>query len=89
MTFNEDEILNNQDIDVSLVENKLVEYTETPMQLIEFVGSQFKVNQQALEIISSIEDEIIVVAVVGKARTGKSYIMNLLLDNIGKNKGVN
>jgi len=39
-------------------------------------------------MIRSIEDDIIVVSVIGKARTGKSYIMNLLLDNVGKNKGV-
>lgn len=41
-----------------------------------------------MEILSSIEEDIIVVSVVGKARTGKSYLMNLLLDNIGKNQGV-
>ena len=49
----------------------------------------FKLNPDALNIIRSIDDEVIVVSVVGKARTGKSYLMNLLLDNIGKTyKGV-
>ncbi len=37
-------------------------------------------------MIKSIEEDIIVVSVVGKARTGKSYLMNLLLENIGKEK---
>lgn len=61
------------------------------MHLIDFEGTLFKVNQQAIEMIRSIEDEIVVVSIVGKARTGKSYLMNLLLDNDGNhpNKGVN
>jgi ABC-type multidrug transport system fused ATPase/permease subunit len=76
--------------DISLLDETMrkVDYKEAPIQLIDFHGSTFKLNQEALEIISSIEEDIIVVAVVGKARTGKSYLMNLLLDNIGRNKGV-
>ena len=65
-----------------------VEYKEEAIQLIKFEDQGFKLNPEALEIISSIEDDLVVVAVIGKARTGKSYLMNLLLDNIGKNKGV-
>jgi predicted AAA+ superfamily ATPase len=64
-------------------------FKEKPIQLIEFKGDQFELNPEALEIINSIEEDILVVAIVGKARTGKSYLMNLLLDNVGnKNKGV-
>jgi ATPase subunit of ABC transporter with duplicated ATPase domains len=61
---------------------------EKPIQLIDFEGINFKLNQEALDIIRSIDEELIVVSVVGKARTGKSYLMNLLLDNIGKSRGV-
>jgi hypothetical protein len=60
------------------------EYKDIPMQLIDFEGQNFKLNQDALKFLKSIDDEIIVVSIVGKARTGKSYLMNLLLDNIGK-----
>jgi GTPase Era involved in 16S rRNA processing len=35
-------------------------------------------------MIKSIDEEIIVVSIVGKARTGKSYLMNLLLEQSGK-----
>jgi hypothetical protein len=63
-----------------------VEYKEEPLQLINF-DNGFQLNQEAMEILNSIEDDIIIVAVVGKARTGKSYLMNLLLDNVGKSKG--
>ena len=55
----------------------------TPLQLIDF-SRGFQINPQALNFLKSIKDEIIIVSVVGKARTGKSYLMNLLLDLIGK-----
>ena len=55
----------------------------TPVQLIDF-SRGFQINPQALNFLKSIKDEIIIVSVVGKARTGKSYLMNLLLDLIGK-----
>lgn len=61
------------------------QYKEAPIPLIEFVGQTFKLNEEAINMLKSIEDDVIVVSVVGKARTGKSYLMNLLLDNIGKN----
>jgi hypothetical protein len=72
------------------------EFKDIPLHLIDFEGQVFKVNQDALKMLKSIDDEIIVVSIVGKARTGKSYLMNLLLDNIGKSgvsnkftKGIN
>ena len=64
-----------------------VEYVEKPLQLLKNNGSSFELNEEALKIIRSIEDDIIIVSVIGKARTGKSYLMNLLLDNVGKGQG--
>lgn len=60
-------------------------YKEEPIQLIEFEDQKFKLNPEAVEFLKSIEDDVIVVAIVGKARTGKSYLMNLLLNSIGEN----
>lgn len=60
-----------------------------PIQLIEFCKKEFRLNSQALDFLNSIQEDLIVVAVVGKARTGKSYLMNLLLDQVGKDNGVN
>ncbi len=57
---------------------------EIPLNLIEFQGQNFVLNQKTLNFIKSIEEDIIVVSVVGKARTGKSYLMNLLLNNLNK-----
>ena len=58
----------------------------TPIKLIDF-SKGFQINPQALNFLRSIKEEIIIVSVVGKARTGKSYLMNILLDLIGKNTG--
>ena len=58
----------------------------TPIKLIDF-SHGFQINPQALNFLRSIKEEIIIVSVVGKARTGKSYLMNLLLDLIGKGSG--
>jgi hypothetical protein len=74
--------------DINLEFKKQEVFKERPIQLIEFKGDKFELNPEALEIINSIEEDLVVVAIVGKARTGKSYLMNLLLDNVSKNKGV-
>jgi hypothetical protein len=78
--------IDKNDIDLEFTKKDV--FVDKPLQLIEFNGDRFELNQEALQIISSIEEDIVVVAIVGKARTGKSYLMNLLLDNNGKNKGV-
>ena len=52
------------------------------MQLIKVSSDlkTFEINKDALDIIKSIEGEIGIVAVSGAQRTGKSFILNLLLD---------
>ena len=54
---------------------------EGPINLIEFTRNDFILNKDALNILNSIKEDLIIVAIVGKARTGKSYLMNLLLNN--------
>ncbi|XP_059121025.1 guanylate-binding protein 1-like [Peromyscus eremicus] len=55
-----------------------------PLCLIENVKGQLRPNQKALEILSAITQPVVVVAIVGLYRTGKSYLMNKLA---GKNTG--
>lgn len=43
----------------------------------------FEINEKAMEILRGIEGDIGVVAVSGAQRTGKSFILNLLLDKKG------
>jgi ABC-type thiamine transport system ATPase subunit len=64
------------------------EYQEKSIQLIKINGVKYELNASALDLIRSIEDEIIVVTAIGKEKTGKSYLLNLLLDNIGRKDGV-
>lgn len=49
-----------------------------PICLIENTEAQLVINQEALRILSSINQPLVVVAIVGLYRTGKSYLMNKL-----------
>ena len=55
-----------------------------PECLIENANRRLLVNPKALKILSAIRQPVVVVAIVGLYRTGKSYLMNKLA---GKNKG--
>ena len=55
-----------------------------PMCLIENTEEQLVVNQEALGYLSAIKQPVVVVAIVGLYRTGKSHLMNRLA---GKNTG--
>lgn len=55
-----------------------------PICLIGNSGEQLVANQEALKILSAITQPVVVVAIVGLYRTGKSYLMNKLA---GKEKG--
>lgn len=55
-----------------------------PVCLIENANEQFVVNPEALKILAAIPQPVVVVAIVGLYRTGKSYLMNKLA---GKRKG--
>ncbi|XP_052586753.1 guanylate-binding protein 4-like [Peromyscus californicus insignis] len=55
-----------------------------PVCLIENIDQQLVANQEALDILSGIKQPVVVVAIVGLYRTGKSYLMNKLA---GKQNG--
>ncbi|CAK6441317.1 unnamed protein product [Pipistrellus nathusii] len=55
-----------------------------PVCLIENTDTQLVVNPEALKILSAITQPMVVVAIVGLYRTGKSYLMNKLA---GQKKG--
>nr|XP_048309662.1 guanylate-binding protein 2-like isoform X9 [Myodes glareolus] len=55
-----------------------------PVCLIENSDQQLVAKQEALDILSAIKQPVVVVAIVGLYRTGKSYLMNKLA---GKQKG--
>ncbi|KAM7097878.1 guanylate-binding protein 1-like [Molossus nigricans] len=55
-----------------------------PVCLIENTSGRLVVNQEALKTLSAFTQPLVVVAIVGLYRTGKSYLMNKLA---GKKKG--
>ncbi|KAM7097873.1 guanylate-binding protein 6-like isoform 1-T3 [Molossus nigricans] len=55
-----------------------------PICLVENNNEQLSVNQEALQILDQISQPVVVVAIVGMYRTGKSYLMNQLA---GQNHG--
>lgn len=69
--FNPEEIesLNNSRIEESL-------------KLLDLNGNNVQLNFRALELIKMIEEELIIVTIFGKPKSGKSFLMNLLIDNL-------
>ena len=51
-----------------------------PIQLISQEGGKFTINNEALDILKHMNGSIAICSVVGPYRTGKSYILNLLLN---------
>ncbi|XP_051865893.1 guanylate-binding protein 2-like [Pristis pectinata] len=49
---------------------------EEPMMLVYNTDGKLQVNPEALRVLRSVEDPLVVVAVAGAYRTGKSYLMN-------------
>ena len=54
---------------------------ENALNLIEVKWDKLILNEEALRIIKDIKENIIIVLIFGKERTGKSYLMNLLLNS--------
>ncbi|XP_004679597.1 PREDICTED: guanylate-binding protein 7 [Condylura cristata] len=55
-----------------------------PICLVENEEQQLRVNREALSILEEISEPVVVVAIAGLCRTGKSYLMNRLA---GQNHG--
>nr|XP_048312846.1 guanylate-binding protein 4-like isoform X1 [Myodes glareolus]XP_048312847.1 guanylate-binding protein 4-like isoform X1 [Myodes glareolus] len=59
---------------------------EAPICLVENENQELRVNPEAVNILEKITQPVVVVAIVGLYRTGKSYLMNRLA---GQNHGFN
>ena len=80
---------NIKQVDMNNNETIISNIDEGPLKLIEIKKNKIEVNPDALRILRSIKEEIIVISIVGKARTGKSYLMNLLLNSNNINNKCN
>lgn len=57
---------------------------KNPICLVENQKTHLTVNRKALQILNKISQPVVVVAIAGLCRTGKSYLMNSLA---GRNHG--
>lgn len=57
---------------------------EAPICLVQNWKEQLMLNPEAIRILEKISQPLVVVAIVGLCRTGKSYLMNRLA---GQNHG--
>lgn len=65
--------------------NQDVITVDEPLQLVKISSdlTTFEVCQEALDVLKSIKGNIGVVSVAGAQRTGKSFVLNMLLDKLG------
>ena len=56
------------------------------INLIEFKRDQLVLNEEALLTLRNIKEDLIIVFIFGKENSGKSYLMNLLINSKEKNK---
>ncbi|XP_039630816.1 guanylate-binding protein 1-like isoform X2 [Polypterus senegalus] len=59
-------------------------FMQSAIELVKNDQGNLSINQEALKILSAIDMPVVVVAIAGRARTGKSYLLNRLA---GKRKG--
>lgn len=52
---------------------------ESPLQLVRLAGDRLELNTAALDYLRRLKGPTAVVSIVGRARTGKSYLLNRLL----------
>ena len=57
----------------------------TALNLIELRGDKLILNEEAIQILRNIKDNLIIVFIFGKKGTGKSFLMNLLINEKNKN----
>ncbi|XP_023589148.1 uncharacterized protein LOC101358841 isoform X2 [Trichechus manatus latirostris] len=87
MEKDRDQLLTEQDKTLALNSQETMAFKpimEAPICLIENQNEQLMVNPKALKILDKISQPVVVVAIVGPYRTGKSYLMNRLA---GQNHG--
>jgi hypothetical protein len=72
-------------------ESELIDYdnaenikSDKYLQLISFDNNRIEVNKLSLDLLRSIEEDLIIVSILGKEKSGKSYLLNLLYDESSK-----
>ena len=64
----------------SLLHQKLASQKKQIMNLIEFRRDKLVLNEEVIKIIQNRKEDLIIVFIFGKERTGKTFLMNLLIN---------
>ena len=83
-SFKKKTFQNNWETQIPLISPKIIE--PTALNLIEMRRDNLILNEEALETLKGIKDDLIIVFIFGKEGTGKSFLMNLLVNANEKNK---
>lgn len=54
---------------------------EGPLNLMEFRRDKIILNEEAIKMLKEVKENIIIVSIFGKEHTGKSFLLNLLLNS--------
>ena len=83
-SFKKKTFQNNWETQIPLISPKIIE--PTALNLIEMRRDNLILNEEALETLKGIKDDLIIVFIFGKEGTGKSFLMNLLVNANEQNK---
>lgn len=57
-----------------------------PAQLLSYENGNYILDKEILDLIRSIDEELIIVIMTGKCKSGKSFLMNLLINSTNQHK---
>ena len=83
-SFKKKTFQHNWETQVPLISPKIIE--PSALNLIELRRDKLILNEEAIETLKGIKDELIIVFIFGKEGTGKSFLMNLLVNANERNK---
>jgi hypothetical protein len=58
---------------------------EKPIELIKIDGDRLEANQEAIKFLNNLNEEIVVVSIIGKDGVDKSFLQSLLIENPNNN----
>jgi hypothetical protein len=63
-------------------------HKEKLIELVKIDNDRLEFNQDAYKLLNSIQDDIVVISIIGEDNQDKTFLQSLLLDNV-TSKGVN
>ena len=83
-SFKKKTFQHNWETQVPLISPKIIE--PSALNLIELRRDKLILNEEALQVLKDIEEDLIIVFIFGKGGSGKSFLMNLLINSNDQKK---